>query len=210
MGRMQPRRTGQELGASLSAEVVRERLAARDPRRMQIDEFKRAAVLVPILLSEAGPELLLTVRSSTLRSHAGQIAFPGGRLEPGEDELSAALRETREEVGLAVSQGEVVGRLSDHPSPAGYVATPVVAVLSWPRPLALDPDEVAEAFTVPLADLAALTPASRVGNLLQYRRRIYSYPWRGRDIWGFTGNVVFELLSALAGGEGTGDDPFEP
>ncbi len=195
----------------LSAVGVRARLAARAPKDMQIPGFRRAAVLVPILLGATGPELLLTVRASNLRSHAGQIAFPGGRLETGEDEVTAAIRETREEVGLVVRPEDVVGRLSDHPSPAGYVATPLVAVLDWPQALETDPNEVAEAFTVPLADLAAITPSSRVGELLKYRRRIYSYPWRGRNIWGFTGNVVRDLLTALYGKTGEPDeDQFAP
>lgn len=200
-------------GARLAADDVRARLAARAPVHMQIPGFRRAAVLVPILQGPGGPELLLTVRSSRLRSHAGQIAFPGGRLEGGEDDVAAAIRETREEVGLVVGRDQVLGRLSDHPSPAGYVATPVVALLDWSAPdeLAPDPAEVAEAFTVPLAELADVTPTSRVGQLQAYRRRIYSYLWRGRDIWGFTGNVVHDLLGALYGrGAVDGRDPFAP
>lgn len=192
-------------GAELAA-----RLDARAPRRLEIAGFRRAAVLVPVLDGEAGLELLLTVRAGHLRTHAGQIAFPGGRLEEGEDVLSAALRETREEVGLDVRPEQVVGVLSDHPSPAGYVATPVVALLPWPQRLAPDPSEVAEAFTVPVADLQAVAPTHRVGELLRYRRRIYTYQWRDREIWGFTGNVVHELLLALAGARAGQGDPFEP
>ena len=125
--------------------------------------------------------------------------------------MTAAIRETREEVGLVVRPEDVVGRLSDHPSPAGYVATPLVAVLDWPQALETDPNEVAETFTVPLADLAAISPSSRVGELLKYRRRIYSYPWQGRNIWGFTGNVVRDLLTALYGKAGAADeDQFAP
>lgn len=190
----------------LSAVEVRARLAACAPKALEIPGFRRAAVLVPILLGAKGSELLLTVRSSNLRSHAGQIAFPGGRLEVGEDDVTAAIRETREEVGLVVRPEDVVGRLSDHPSPAGYVATPLVAVLDWPQALETDPNEVAETFTVPLADLAAISPSSRVGELLKYRRRIYSYPWQGRNIWGFTGNVVRDLLTALYGKAGAADE----
>lgn len=196
----------------MTAPDVRARLAGLTPRRFSIEGFRRAAVLVPLLEGPDGLELLLTVRAGHLRSHAGQIAFPGGRLEPGEDDLAAALRETREEVGLAVRPEEVLGRLSDHPSPAGYVATPLVAVVPWPRRLTPDPSEVAEAFTVPIADLRAITPTHRIGQLEAYRRKIYSYSWHGRDIWGFTGNVIRELLMALYGdGEGgQGQDPFEP
>ncbi len=195
----------------LSASEVRERLAAHAPRRMQIEGFRRAAVLVPLLQGPAGFGMLLTVRAQSLRSHAGQIAFPGGRLEVGEDDVEAALRETFEEVGIVVRPDQVVGRLSDHPSPAGYIATPVVAVLPWVTDITPDPDEVAEAFTVPLADLAAIRPTSRVGQLQQYRRRIYSYQWQDRDIWGFTGNVVRDLLVALYDADAPNEakDPYE-
>jgi 8-oxo-dGTP pyrophosphatase MutT (NUDIX family) len=196
----------------LSVRDVRERLAAHAARRMDIEGFRRAAVLVPLLERPDGLQMLLTVRSPELRSHGGQIAFPGGRLEAGEDDVEAALRETLEEVGVVVRPEQVVGRLSDHPSPAGYVATPVVAVLPWVTEFTPDPSEVAEAFTVPLADLALIEPTSRIGELQKYRRRIYSYRWRDRDIWGFTGNVVRDLLMALyepdvADGA---KDPYEP
>lgn len=187
------------------------RLALGAPRRMEIAGFKRAAVLVPVLEGRGGLELLLTVRAGHLRTHAGQIAFPGGRLEEGEDDLAAALRETREEIGLAVLPEQVVGRLSDHPSPAGYVATPIVALVPWPERIAADPSEVAETFTVPVADLLAIAPTHRVGELRSYRRRIYTYRWGERDIWGFTGNVVHDLLLVLGGAKDTGrGDPFEP
>jgi 8-oxo-dGTP pyrophosphatase MutT (NUDIX family) len=186
-------------------------LARGAPRRMEIAGFRRAAVLVPVLEGTAGLELLLTVRAGHLRTHAGQIAFPGGRLEEGEDDVTAALRETREEIGLDVRPEQVIGRLSDHPSPAGYVATPLVALLPWPERIAADPSEVAETFTVPVADLLASVPTHRVGELRSYRRRIYTYRWREREIWGFTGNVVHDLLLVLGGATDVGPgDPFEP
>lgn len=179
------------------------RLAARLPTRqreaMDIPGYRRAAVLVPVLDAAEGPRLLFTVRSASLRSHANQVAFPGGRLEPGEDSVRAALRETHEEVGLAIEPSNVLGELGDHPSPFGFVATPVVARVPWPQPLAPDPGEVAATFDVPLADLLALEPTSEERQLLHYRRLLYSYPWGGYDIWGFTGNVVKELLDVLRG-----------
>lgn len=187
------------------------RLAAGRPRRMEIDGFRRAAVLVPMLDGPAGVELLFTVRAAKLRRHAGEIAFPGGRLEPGEDDVQAALRETMEEVGLDVHPRQVLGTLSDHPSPAGYVATPLVARVPWPQELTLDPGEVASVFTVPLERLRTITPQTRVAELASYRRLLYSYPWGEHLIWGFTGNVVRDLLEALYGDAGEPDfDPFEP
>lgn len=185
-----------------SSSEVFARLARRLPLRrretMELDGFRRAAVLVPLLDAEDGPRLLFTVRSAALRSHAGQIAFPGGRLEEGEDSVAAALRETSEEVGLSLEPSSVLGVLSDHPSPYGFVATPVVARVPWPQPLTPDPGEVASTFDVPLADLLGIEPTSEERELLHYRRLLYSYPWGGHVIWGFTGNVVKELLDVLA------------
>ena len=186
---------------------LRERLERADRVALEIPGFRRAAVLVPLLEAPGGLELLFTVRASSLANHAGQIAFPGGRMEEGEALVEAALRETEEEVGLRVPAEAVLGILSDHPSPAGYVATPVVARIAWPQPLALNPVEVADTFTTPLRDLASIEPRSEVRQLRDYRRRIYSYRWQGRDIWGFTGNVVKNLLDVLDGRSG---DPFDP
>src|SRR5690606_11539789 len=130
-------------GALTVADVARA-LADHTPRDLDVPGFRRAAVLVPLVEEPSGLSLLLTVRAPNLRSHAGQVALPGGRLEPGEDDVAAALREAAEEVGIAVPREEVIGELSDHPSPAGYVARPVVARVPWPQPLRPDPDEVAE------------------------------------------------------------------
>lgn len=172
-------------------------LARAAPTPLDIEGFRRAAVLVPLLDAPEGPGLLLTVRAAGLRSHAGQIAFPGGRLEPDEDAVEAALRETLEEVGLVVRSEAVIGRLDDQPSPFGFVATPVVASVPWPQELRPNPYEVAETFVVPLAELRAVAPVSEVRHAWGAPRRLYRYGWRGRDIWGFTGNVVKNLLDAL-------------
>lgn len=189
-----------------TADLVRSRLGSNAPVPMEIPGFRRAAVLVPLLDGVEGLSLLFTVRSARLTSHAGQIAFPGGRLEPGEAAIDAALRETEEEVGLRVPPDAVLGALNDHPSPARYVATPVVARIPWPQPLRPNPHEVADTFTVPLSELAAVTPESEVRQLESYRRRIYAYRWGDRTIWGFTGNVVKNLLDVLEQRPG---DPFE-
>ncbi len=198
-----------DAGPSHALSDVAEALAEHTPRSLDIPGFRRAAVLVPLVEDEAGLSLLLTVRAATLRSHAGQVALPGGRLEPGEDSVAAALRETREEVGVSVPRDAVLGELSDHPSPAGYVARPVVASVPWPQELRPDPAEVAETFLVPLADLRSLTPRSEVRELRPHaRRRIFFYRWRDRDIWGFTGNVIRDLFDVLDGRRET--DPFAP
>jgi len=205
---------------------VKRALARVRPNALQIPGFRNAAVLVPLLdggrpgddllgsarshagRQETGLQLLLTVRSATLRSHAGQIALPGGRLEPGESFVEAALRETAEEVGIEVDPSDVIGELSDHPSPAGFVARPIVARVAWPQAVKLDPGEVAEVFTVPLDALRAVEPTSRLVEVEQFRRRIYSYEWAGRDIWGFTGNVIRNLFDVIDGRDLEQDGPY--
>jgi len=186
-------------------------MAGHTPHRLAIEGFRAAAVLVPLLEAATGLELLLTVRSAELRSHAGQIALPGGRLEQGESFVAAAIRETMEEIGVNVPASAVVGELSDHPSPAGYVARPIVALLPWPQPVTVDPSEVADVFTVPLAELRGLEPRSELRVLKDFRRRIYFYQWHDRNIWGFTGNVIKDLFDVLDGrdrGAGSTSDPF--
>ncbi len=177
--------------------LLRRALAARPARRLELEEHARAAILVPLLDAPDGPALLFTVRAPHLSRHAGQIAFPGGRVERGESELQAALRETHEEVGLALPASAVCGRLDDHPSPYGIVATPLVAWVPWPITLRLQAGEVTETFVVPLALLQALEPEVEARVTRGERRLLHRYTVGGRRIWGLTGNVVKDLLERL-------------
>jgi 8-oxo-dGTP pyrophosphatase MutT (NUDIX family) len=176
---------------------VRRAFVDAEACRIEVPGYGRAAVLVPVLDAPEGASLLFTVRSAGLARHAGQIAFPGGRLEPGEDVVAAALREAHEEVGLT-SIPRRLRVLDDRVSPFGLVATPVVARVAWPAPLLLDHGEVAEAFTVPLA-LLADAPVLEETRLHEGTARVlYRYQVVGRDVWGLTGNVVKDLLDRLA------------
>jgi 8-oxo-dGTP pyrophosphatase MutT (NUDIX family) len=186
--------TGDEDLRSLVARALR----ARSPRTLELPDHARAAILVPLLDAADGPALLFTVRAPHLYRHAGQIAFPGGRLEGGEDDVQAALREAREEVGLELPRSAVLGRLDDHPSPFGIVARPLVACVPWPTPLRLDADEVSETFVVALADLRAVEPLVEERPGPGGARRLYGYDVAGRRIWGLTGSVVGDLLERLA------------
>jgi 8-oxo-dGTP pyrophosphatase MutT (NUDIX family) len=178
-------------------EALKTGLSGARSESSEPEGYRKAAVLVPLLLGPNGLELLFTVRSQTLTNHAGQIAFPGGALEAGEGVGEAARRETLEEIGLEVPETALLGRLNDLFSPARYLATPVVAALEWPKSLRLNPVEVEEAFTAPLSELWKLRPRSEVREHLGMRRRIYFYTWRERLIWGFTGNILRNLLEVL-------------
>jgi len=160
------------------------------PKKLEAPEgLKPAAVLVALV----GESLLFTVRSSTLSHHRGQISFPGGRLEPGEGPLEAALREAEEEVGLVSALVTPLGALSPVLSPAGFWVLPVVGRVGEgfvPRP---NPAEVAEVFLAPIEELKRVQawPEWRKG------RYVWHYPFRGRDIWGVTGNILREFLARL-------------
>jgi 8-oxo-dGTP pyrophosphatase MutT (NUDIX family) len=183
---------------------IRAALAAQPCERLTWPGFAHAAILVPVLDPPEGPALLFTVRAIHLARHAGQIAFPGGRLEPGEDAVAAALRETREEVGLDVPREDVLGTLDDHPSPYRLIATPVVARVAWPATLELQDSEVETTFVVALATLRATTPSWEERVTHGITRRLHRYDVDGRSIWGLTGNVVRDLLRRIDAVVGTG------
>ncbi|ACL67581.1 NUDIX hydrolase [Anaeromyxobacter dehalogenans 2CP-1] len=151
-------------GFDEATERVRRALAARPRRALAVPGFRAAAVLVALLDRAGGPSILFTRRSQALEHHRGEISFPGGRLEPGEDAAAAALREAHEEVGLAPAASEVLGLLDDLPSVAGYVVTPVAAsVRAPPGAFTASAGEVDEHFELPLAQL--LDPALRRASL---------------------------------------------
>ena len=161
-----------------------------------------ASVLVPIVVRENGPAVLLTQRTAHLRDHAGQISFPGGRSEPGDaSPAHTALRETREEIGLSDEHIEIVGYLPEYRTGTGYRVTPVVGVLTPPFELRRDPFEVAEIFEVPLAFL--MNPANHKRESMHYRgklRAFYSMPYGDYFIWGATASILVTLSQAMHSG----------
>jgi len=176
---------------------LRENIKNEPPKTFHVDGFQRAAVLVPILLGPVGLEVLFTVRSLNLTNHPGQIAFPGGKVEQGEGVVNAARRETFEEIGLNIECGSIVGRLDDISSPAGYVATPVVAIHQKEDVLKLNPGEVSEAFRIELKELLDAEPTVEIGQRFGRDREVFTYSVGKRKIWGFTASILHNLLRIL-------------
>ena len=159
-----------------------------------------AAVMVPLVARSQGVQLLLTQRTAHLSDHAGQISFPGGRVEPDDaTREETALRETEEEIGLARRHVKLLGRLPEYDIPSGFRITPVVGWIEPPFDLKLDPFEVESVFETPLAIF--LDPARYQRRKYDFRGRQRHYmaiPYEGRYIWGATAGMLYSLARALA------------
>jgi len=156
-----------------------------------------AAVLVAIT-DRPEPGMILTVRREHLRTHAGQIAFPGGRIDPGEDAIAAALREAHEEVLVPPERVEVAGTIEPYRTVTGYVVTPVLGVLPPGLPLEPHEHEVADLFEAPLLFLLDPANQQRKSALFQGRtRHYYEIVWNDRRIWGATAAMIVNLSRRL-------------
>jgi 8-oxo-dGTP pyrophosphatase MutT (NUDIX family) len=176
-----------------SADVVSQVRASLPSQRVP------AAVLVPLVARATGLMVLLTERAATLKDHAGQISFPGGRIEPeDEDAWHAALRETREEIGLEPDFVEFAGYLPDHLVITGFRVTPVVGFVDPAYELRIAKAEVHDAFEVPLdfiLDAANHKPRRRtVGGLTI---EVHDIPYGDRNIWGATAGMLMTLRRKL-------------
>lgn len=158
-------------------------------------KLRKAAVLLPFLPTQDGAHLILTKRSAALRHHPGQIAFPGGKQDPADADLTAtALREAQEEIGLAGDNVDVVGTLPSHETVTGFEVTPVLGRVRRafvPQPEAGEVDEV---FAVPYAFLADSRNFSVQSRIWQGKRRaFYTIPWGPYYIWGATARILRSL-----------------
>jgi 8-oxo-dGTP pyrophosphatase MutT (NUDIX family) len=159
-----------------------------------------AAVMVPLVPRPSGLQVLLTQRTAHLSDHAGQISFPGGRVEPQDGTREeTALRETEEEIGLPRAHVRLLGRLPEYEIPSGFRITPVVAWAEPPFDLKLDAFEVACAFEAPLAHFLELGRYQRREYRFRGRHRHYmAIPYEGRYIWGATAAMLYSFARMLS------------
>jgi len=164
----------------------------------QEEEHSPAAVLVAIT-ERPEPGLILTTRRDDLRTHAGQVAFPGGRIDPGETPVQAALREAQEELGLDPDQVTIFGEADAYRTVTGYSVTPVVGLIPPDLALTPNPAEVAGWFEAPLDFV--LDPANQQRMSAEFRgrtRHYYQIDWDGRRIWGATAAMLVNLTRRVA------------
>jgi 8-oxo-dGTP pyrophosphatase MutT (NUDIX family) len=204
LARREPGRRGFG-GTSDPLEAAEVRAATRGDHDLNPGEtppsaaLRPAAVLVPLIDHADGMTVLLTQRTAHLSAHAGQVSFPGGRVEEQDaDAVDTALRETEEEVGLPRDLVSVVGRLDTYVTGTGFEITPIVGIVAPPHKLAIDPYEVAEAFEVPLSYILDTRNHNRTERESAGRTRVFFVlPYEGRNIWGATAGMLVNLAEVL-------------
>jgi 8-oxo-dGTP pyrophosphatase MutT (NUDIX family) len=161
-------------------------------------EVRPAAVLIAVT-DRAEPGVLLTHRPEGMRAHPGQVAFPGGKLDPGEDAVQAAVREAHEELAIKPSDIRIIGASDRYVTGTGFDVTPVLGLVPPDLPIVPDPREVADWFEAPLAFL--LDPANHMPRQAEWRGAVREYieiDWQGRRIWGVTAAIIANLARRLA------------
>jgi 8-oxo-dGTP pyrophosphatase MutT (NUDIX family) len=177
-------------------------LAGFGRRTVEAEGLRPAAVAVALVADDAGRAcFVLTVRGD-LRRHGGQFALPGGKLDPGETAVEAALRELEEEVGLSVSPQAVLGLLDDYPTRSGYRITPVVVWAAGAGELVPDPREVAAVFRVPLADLDT-REVPLLSSIPESDRPVLAMPVLGTQVFAPTAAVLYQLREVALHGRPT-------
>jgi 8-oxo-dGTP pyrophosphatase MutT (NUDIX family) len=181
---------------------VRAALRHHERQRLEVVDAVPAAVLVPLFLDGDTVHVLYTKRTETVPHHQGQIAFPGGQVDPDDPSaIVAATREAYEEIGLRPEHADVLGALDDiHTLRSNFVITPIVALIPHPYAFTPNPPEVAEIFAVPLPTLR--DPVSRREELWEFesvRVPVPTIQYRGHVIWGATERISRNLVDVLHG-----------
>ena len=183
------------------AEAIAAPASSDDAMDLVTAPLRPAAVLVPII-DGSEPSVLLTLRAATLRSHAGQVAFPGGRIEPEDaSPEAAAWGVAQEESGLDPALVELAGRLPYYVTGTGFHVTPILALLPEGVPLLASPDEVAAIFTLPLSTVMdPAAPEQRTRMFRGRERRFWVWPHEEHYIWGATAAILVHLAARLRTG----------
>lgn len=177
---------------------ARERLASPLPKRLAPGQERQAAVLVPLYVDAGEIWTLLTKRSEELPIHKGQVAFPGGARETGEDAWEAALRETEEEIGVAGEKVLKLGQLDETSTPSGFQIIPCVGAVPYPLETRANPEEIADVFSVPLlAFTETKVVEDRAVRIDGQERMLRVYHVGRHQVWGLTAAIVQNLLQRL-------------
>ena len=183
-------------------DLIRERLAAYKPSYIDEPSLARAAVLLPLYDAGGEPHVLFTVRSELVEHHKGQISFPGGAHDPDDRDLAhTAIRETFEEIGVAVDHVEIIGQLDEMITVSNFLVRPFVGRITepGPYPFAHSEIEVAEILEVPLTHLRDEANVVVEPRMYQGREMMaYSYRFRGHLIWGATARILKQFLDLLS------------
>ena len=177
---------------------LRERLASPLPKRLSPGQDRRAAVLVPLYVDAGEIWTVLTKRSEEMPTHKGQVAFPGGAHECGEDAWQTALRETEEEIGVDAEKVLRLGQLDEASTPSGFQILPCVGAVPYPLETKANPTEISEVFSVPLlAFTETKVIEDRTVRIDGVERLLRVYHVGRHQVWGLTANIMQNLLQRL-------------